>query len=157
MVPFPLTKCVLSCQGFDVMPPLLGVSFSQTIHFVVIMWALRHFNSAMDSILPSPIDWWIFPIFNKCSLSLLNHRFQFHSDPRFITYMSFYRFPQSKGSNSQAKFLREQLKLRGTWGGIVNFSCNPGSKLSPVACAVLFSMNFLYRIMLRWLFKSSAH
>ena len=37
MVPFPLTKCVLSSQGFDVMPPLLGVSFSQTVHFVVIM------------------------------------------------------------------------------------------------------------------------
>ena len=156
MVPFLLTKCVLPCREFDVMPPLLGVSFSQTVHFVVIMWALRRFNSAMDSIPPSPIDWWIFPIFNKCCLSLLNHRFQFHSDPRFITYMSFYRFPRSKGSTSQAKFLREQLKLRGTWGGIVNLSCNPGSKLSPIACAVLSSMNFLYRIM-RWMFKSWAH
>ena len=55
MVPFPLTKCVLSCQGFDVMPPLLGVS--QTVRFVVIVLALRRFNSAMDSIPPSPIDW----------------------------------------------------------------------------------------------------
>ena len=63
-------------------------------------------------------------------------------------YMSFYCFPWKKGFNSQAKFLREQLNLRGTCDGIVNFSCNPGSKLSPVACAVLSSVNFLYRIML---------
>ena len=42
----------LSCQGFDVVPPFLGVSFSQTIHFVVIIRALRRFNSAMDSIPP---------------------------------------------------------------------------------------------------------
>ena len=57
MVPFLFTRGVLSGQRFDVLPPFLGVSFSQIIHFFVIIRALRCFNSAMDSILPEPIYW----------------------------------------------------------------------------------------------------
>ena len=51
-MPFLFTKDVLSTEGFNVLPPLLRVSFSQTVHFAAIIRALRCFDSALDSIPP---------------------------------------------------------------------------------------------------------
>ena len=52
VVPFLFTKGVLSSERFDVLPPFLRVSFSQTVHFVVVIRALRCFNGALDSLPP---------------------------------------------------------------------------------------------------------
>ena len=43
MVPFLSTKGVLSSERFDVLPPFVRVSFSQTVHFAVIIRGLPVF------------------------------------------------------------------------------------------------------------------
>jgi len=55
IVPFSFTKGDLLGERFDVLRPLLRVSFSQTGYFVVIIRALRSFNSTLGRVVQSPI------------------------------------------------------------------------------------------------------
>ena len=139
--------CVLShAVAFSVPSPLLGQTLYKGFDWIVILDKCGYGNLPFTPICD---------LFNFCPVNIAWARQQFFQwGVVLIIYM------RGKGikkvSIAELSSWEKKLKLRNTGGCLIHFrpafSCNPGSKLSPVARATLPSIDFFHRIVLRRLF-----